>query len=141
MRYATRQDLNANVESFETVSDIIMSDIIREQRAKRRSPPSALALLLDMDLGLEVGKLTPPVRIYRVGPAGELILKEQIQATTFRRRVMESIGGLAFQDRIADLHRKRRKAGQRSKAKGRAARIRAGTVPRHPLKDEDEQDS
>lgn len=143
MRYSTPQDLQANVETFETVSDIIMSDIVREQRAKRRGAPTPMTALLDMDLGLEVGKMTPPVKIYRVGPDGELILKEQIQATTFRRRALESIGGKAFQAKLDDLKQKRRRAGMRSSSRNRASRIRLGQVARHPISDDimDQEDA
>jgi hypothetical protein len=141
MRYSTPQDLQANVETFETVSDIIMSDIVREQRAKAkaiRGAPYTVSALIDMDLGLEVGKMTPPVKIYRVGPDGELILKEQIQATTFRKRALESIGGKNFQAKLEDLKQKRRRAGMRSSARNRASRIRLGQVKREPIIDTDD---
>lgn len=141
MRYATNTDLQASAEHFEISTDSIMTDILREHKARKAGAKKmvGMASLLDMDLANEVGKLTPPVRIYRVGPDGELILKEQIQALTFRRRVMESVGGVAFQDRIDELQRKRRRAGQRSKAKGRAARIRAGLGARTPIAEEEDE--
>lgn len=133
MRYSTPQDLQANVETFETVSDIIMSDILREQRAKKRAVAIPLSALLDMDLGLAVGKMTPPVTIYLVGPEGGLILKERIQATTFRRRALESLGGKNFQAKLDNLQQKRRRAGMRSSARNRASRIRLGQVQRHQI--------
>ncbi len=139
MRYSSNTDLQASAEHFEISSDSIMTDILREHKARKGGAKKmqGMASLLDMDLANAVGKLTPPVRIYRVGPAGELILKEQIQATTFRRRALESIGGKVFQERIDELQRKRRKAGQRSKAKSRAARIRLG-LARTPIAEEDD---
>jgi hypothetical protein len=142
MRYSTNTDIQASAEHFEISTDSIMTDILREHKARKAGTGTkkmvGMASLLDMDLANEVGRLTPPVRIYRVGPDGELILKEQIQALTFRRRVMESIGGVAFQERIDELQRKRRKAGQRSKAKGRAARIRSGLGARTPIAEEED---
>ena len=140
MRYSTNSDINAAANHFEISTDSIMTDILREHKARKAvaKKMTGMASLLDMDLANEVGRFTPPVLIYTVGPAGALILTEQIQALTFRRRVMESIGGMAFQDRLADLHRKRLRAGQRSKAKGRAARIRSGLVPRAQIPDEDD---
>ena len=140
MKYQTNTDIQASAEAFEISTDSIMTDILREHKARKAGAKKmvGMASLLDMDLAKEVGKLTPPVRIYRVGPAGELILHTQISALTFRRRALESIGGLEFQDRIEELQRKRRRAGQRSKAKGRAARIRSGLVPRAQIPDEDD---
>ena len=139
MRYSTNTDIQAAEESFDTTSDIIMTDIVSEQRRRAKAkmaPFHSAASLIDLNLVGEVGRATPPVKIYRVGPTGELILKEQIQATTFRRRMLETAGGRAFQERFAELQRKRRKAGQRSKAKSRAAKIR---MSRARLDDEDDE--
>lgn len=137
MRYSTNTDIQAAEESFDTTSDIIMTDIVREQRRRAKAkmaPFHSAASLIDLDLVGEVGRATPPVKIYRVGPDGELVLKEQIQATTFRRRMLESAGGKAFRERIDELQRKRRRAGQRSKAKSRAARIRLGQESRNRMR-------
>lgn len=138
-QHLSNPHIQALTEHFEIATDSIMTDILREHKARKGGAKKmvGMASLLDMDLAHEVGKLTPPVRIYRVGPSGELILKEQIQALTFRRRVMESVGGVEFQERIDELQRKRRKAGQRSKAKGRAARIRSGLGARTPIAEEE----
>ena len=137
MRYSTNTDLQAAEECFDATSDIIATDILREHRRKTTAAPiHNIASLIDLDLVGEVGRSTPPVKIYRVGPDGELVLKEQIQATTFRRRMLESAGGKAFQERFAELQRKRRRAGQRSKAKSRAAKIRLG---RQQLDAEDDE--
>lgn len=139
MRYSSNVELQAASEHFEFSSDMIMSDIMREHRAQGRkpSPVTTIANLIDADIGSEVGKLTPPVRIYKMGPDGELVLKEQIQAMTFRRRALESIGGKAFQDRLDEMKRKRMKAGLRSKAKSRATRKRLG-IGREPMEPEDD---
>ena len=142
MRYSTNTDLQAAEESFNTTADIIAADILRQSRSRLKANGPVHNIIGLMDLGLvgEVGRATPPVKIYRVGPDGELVLKEQIQATTFRRRRLEGAGGKAFQERIAELQRKRRRAGQRSKAKSRAARIRSGLSPRNTIMEEDEED-
>lgn len=138
MRYSTSTDLQAAEESFDATSDIIATDILREHKRKAKAAPiHNIASLIDLDLVGEVGRCTPPVTIYRVGPTGELILKEQIQAMTFRRRMLETAGGKAFQERFAELQRKRRRAGQRSKAKSRAAKIRLGRASRLDDGDDD----
>ena len=141
--YSTGRELQANAESFDLSSDSIMTDILREAQAKAKGKAAAgynVAHLLDMNLAGEVGKFTPPVRIYKVGPDGELILKEQVQAITFRRRVLESIGGQAYVERMLDLQRKRQRAGQMMKARGVARRKRLGLQPREILKVEDDDD-
>jgi len=104
-RYATNQELRANVLHSQIISEYAMTAAV------------------------EVGKQTPPVKIYRMDPTtGELRLKETVPAATFRRRALESVAGKRFQQRISELQRKRRLAGQRSKAKARAARIRLETL-------------
>ncbi|MGH8568470.1 MAG: hypothetical protein ACREXU_10745 [Gammaproteobacteria bacterium] len=140
MRYSTAVDVVVFTEAppiEASVTGELVADIMREFRLEQRpkkKPMATVGTLLDMDLGNEVGRHTPKVKIYRPDPVtGELVLKEHIQATTFRRRVLETIGGQAFQDRIDEMRRKRQKAGARSKAKSRATRKRLGLQPRHPL--------
>lgn len=144
MRHATNTEIQANIDSFDLSSDVIMTDILKEHRAKTRPKKPAgigLSTLLEINLANEVGKLTPPVRIYHMADDGTLVLKEQIQATTFRRRALESIGGKGYRERLAELKRKRQKAGLMSKTKSRAARLRAGLVLRQPIEDDDEDPS
>ncbi len=133
MRYQTNADFQAKIEAFDLSVDVIMGDIVREHRAAQKrakgkkvtaGPASDLAIM-DLDLTSEVGRMTPPVRIYLPDPAtGELRLTEELKATAFRERVLASALGKKFQARIQDLRDKRRKAGIRSKTRARAARAR-----------------
>ncbi len=144
-RYTTNRDLKAQSQGHYAIVDTIGTQILQDHEAevrrdRGRAAPTDLGLL-EMDLTAEVGRATPPVRIYRPDPqTGELVFKEQLTATTFRRKALESVHGKRFQARLAELQKKRRKAGMRSKANARAARYRlrqAGIKPR--FSDEDEE--
>jgi hypothetical protein len=60
----------------------VMGDILREQR-KGRGP---IHRIVEAERLLEVGPCAPPVRIYRPGPKGALVLAEVVSAMDFRAR-------------------------------------------------------
>lgn len=126
--HSTNQSLRAQALHSRIISDSAMASAVQQDRIKRklaRASANPDLALLDFDLSNEVGQSTPPVRIYRPNADGDLVLRETVTATTFRRRVLESLAGQKFQERVRELQRKRMRAGQRAKARGRAARLRA----------------
>lgn len=125
--HSTNQSLRAQTLQSRIISDAAMTSAIQQDRIKRklaRASANPDFALLDFDLSNEVGQSTPAVKIYRPNEAGELVLQETVTAQTFRRRVLESLSGQKFQDRIKELQRKRQRAGQRAKARSRAASLR-----------------
>jgi len=127
-RRSTNAELNAQSRHARIVADSTYGAVVQQDRVKRklaRASANPDFALLDFDLSNEVGKSTPPLKIYKPDPkTGALVLAETMTAIDFRRRVLESLAGKRFQQRISELQRKRQRAGQRAKARSRAGRIR-----------------
>ena len=125
--HSTNQSLRAQLLHSRIISESAMTSAVQADRVKQklaRASANPDLALLDFDLSNEVGQSTPPVKIYRPNAAGELVLHETVTAPAFRQRVLESLSGQKFQEKIRELQRKRMRAGQRAKARSRAARIR-----------------
>lgn len=116
------QMLHSRIISDSAMTSSVQADRIKRKLARASANPDLA--LLDFDLSNEVGQSTPPVKIYRLNDTGELVLRETMTATAFRQRVLESLSGRKFQERIKELQRKRMRAGQRAKARSRAAKVR-----------------
>ena len=115
--HSTNQDLRARALHSMSISESAMSSAVQADRIKRklaRASANPDLALLDFDLSNEVGQSTPSVRIYRPNEAGELVLRETVTAAAFRQRVLESLSGKKFQERVRELQRKRMRAAQRS---------------------------
>jgi len=125
---STNQQLRSQANHASIVSESAMGSIVQQDRVKRklaRASANPDLALLDFDLSNEVGKSTPPLKIYKPDPkTGALVLAETMTALAFRRRVLESLAGKRFQQRISELQKKRQRAGQRAKNRGRLARRR-----------------
>ena len=127
--HSTNQSLRAQLLHSRIISDAAMASSVQQDRIKRklaRASANPDLALLDFDLSNEVGRSTPLVKIYRPNAGGELVLHEIVTAAKFRQRALESLSGQKFQEKIRELQRKRMRAGQRAKAKSRAAQIRIG---------------
>ena len=126
--HTTNQELRSQANHASIVSESAMGSIVQQDRVKRklaRASANPDLALLDFDLSNEVGQSTPPIKIYKPDPkTGALVLAETMTALAFRRRVLKSLAGKRFQQRISELQKKRQRAGQRAKNRGRLARRR-----------------